>query len=180
MKRAHDLAWQLNLTAEQTPDTVLHLQARHALWTSALFSADWSGAVRYAREGLALYDAHQHHASAGRYGGHDPGICAHGIGAMGLWFIGQPDTALDMSLAGIRLAENLGHRVSLAHALEFGGMLRGLRREIDILKEYANTVVALGEELEEDRYQATGSLLAAWALSQRDRVVEPTPISNSG
>jgi hypothetical protein len=72
----------------------------------------------------------------GRYGGHDPGICAHGIGAMGLWFIGQPDTALDMSLAGIRLAENLGHRVSLAHAFEFGGMLRVLRREIDILEEY--------------------------------------------
>ena len=91
---------------------------------------------------------------------------------MGLWFIGQPDTALDMSLAGIRLAENLGHRVSLAHAFEFGGMLRVLRREIDILEEYANTVVAVGEELDEDRYQATGSLLAAWALSQRDRVVE--------
>jgi len=41
------------------------------------------------------------------FGGHDPGVCALGQGAWGLWLVGKPDQSLAMAARAIVLGDSM-------------------------------------------------------------------------
>ena len=53
------------------------------------------------------------------YGGHDPGVCGNGQGAVALWALGWPDRAVQSARESIVLGETLDHLPSLLHSLWF-------------------------------------------------------------
>ena len=102
--------------ASQLGDPALELEAWHARMTTAQLLGRAAEVVANAERVLALYDRERHHALAFRFGGHDPGVCALGQGAVGLWLIGRPDDAADQAARAQALGATMDHAYSRAVA----------------------------------------------------------------
>ena len=68
---------------------------------------------------IQLYAPEHHRALTFLCGGEDPGIACRGFAAWTQWLCGYPDQALQTSLEAVRLAQQVAHPFSLAHALLF-------------------------------------------------------------
>src|SRR3712207_7769743 len=95
-------------------DPALLLQAHHVLWNTTFVRGELGAAEAHAEQGLALYDAQQHHAQALLYGGHDPAVCGWSYAAKVRWLQGYPAQALARAEDALVLAHRLGHPFSLA------------------------------------------------------------------
>ncbi len=113
----------LQLTAGKADDA-LHLQAHHSAWATSIFAGDPAAAREHSEAGRRLYDPERHRSHRTLYGGHDPGVCADSLGAVGHWLLGYPDKALAIGSQALALAEDIAHPFSLGLALLFNGMLR--------------------------------------------------------
>ena len=105
--------------AERTGDAELLLQAHHSSWSTRIWNGEFASASAHVRSGLALYDPERHRHHALMYGGHDPGVCGNGQGAVALWALGWPDRAAQSARESIALGETLDHFPSLLHSLWF-------------------------------------------------------------
>jgi len=129
-------------TAGALGDEALVLEAHHARLTTWQLLGRAPEAVASAREVIARYDRDRHHALAFRFGGHDPGACALGQGAVALWLAGRPDEAADLATRALALGESMDHAYSRGCAYFYA----------------AFTWCALGRDAEFDR--ATTALAA--------------------
>ena len=76
--------------------------------------------------------------------------------AWALWFLGQPDQALDRIQEALTLARELSEPHGLAHAFFFAAILHQLRREERMAQEHAEAAIAVSSEHGLVLYQATG------------------------
>jgi tetratricopeptide (TPR) repeat protein len=113
----------LQLTVGEADDG-LHLQAHHSAWATSMFAGDPAAAREHCEAGRRLYDPERHRSHHLLYGGHDPGVCAGSLGALGHWLLGYPEKALAIGSEALALAERIAHPFSLGLALLFNGMLR--------------------------------------------------------
>jgi len=143
----------------------LLLQAHHAQWTTLLYLGDWSNGLEHAERGIGLYNKDEHHAMSAVYGGHDPGVCALGLGAMFLWLLGRPEEALEKSRKAVALGRSLPHAGSRIHAQEFASVLRHFRREPNEVLRYCEEARKTAEEVGIARHLAAANLFQAWALA---------------
>jgi class 3 adenylate cyclase/predicted ATPase len=152
--------------ADRIGDRELSLQAHHSSWATWMFGGEFVRSQDHIRQGLALYDPEKHRHHALMYGGHDPGVCGKGQGALGLWALGYPDQAAQSAREGIVLAEALGHVPSVLHSLWFAGVLYCLRGDVTAACNCGARLLALGREHSLMLYQAIGGILDGWALTQ--------------
>ncbi len=122
--------WHL---AQQSGDPELLLQAHHALWAVYLYRhagrEGLQSVVEHTQQGVALYRPEWHRTHVLRYGGHDPSVCAHFIGAKALWLLGYPDQAATNVKAAVDLATHLAHPFTQLMALGQGAKVYGFRGE---------------------------------------------------
>ena len=97
----------------------LPIQIHHAAATWAGATGDIHSCLRHDEAILAMYDRELHADHRFRFGGHDPGVCAHGQKALALAGAGSPDEALDAGRRGVDLARALDHPPTTALALWF-------------------------------------------------------------
>ena len=153
--------------AERTGDAELLLQAHHSSWSTRIWNGEFASASEHVRSGLALYDPERHRHHALMYGGHDPGVCGNGQGAVALWALGWPDRAVQSARESIVLGETLDHLPSLLHSLWFANSVYFLRRQaVDVLACSAR-LLALGSEHGLKLYEAIGGVFHGWALIQQ-------------
>jgi predicted ATPase len=76
------------LTADNADDELL-LQAHHSAWATCLFAGDPGAALKHSETGRSLYDPNRHRHHRQLYGGHDPGACAHYLGAQSMSALGH-------------------------------------------------------------------------------------------
>jgi class 3 adenylate cyclase/tetratricopeptide (TPR) repeat protein len=107
------LGTRLLQIARQGNDTGRLLEAHHALWPTLCAMGDAQAALPHMDQGLALYDPAQHASQAMLYGGHDAGACCRYHLARTRWSLGYPDGAVAMVRDAVRLAESLGHQMTL-------------------------------------------------------------------
>jgi class 3 adenylate cyclase/predicted ATPase len=143
---ARPLSSRLLTLARVQDDIGLRLQAHHSAWFTHFNAGEPSPARSHSDEGRRLYDVEQHRSLAFLYGGHDAGVCARNYGAFVKWLLGYPDEALASSNDGVRLAERLGHPLSLEHALLYQAVLHLFRREPGPAFQRANDAEALAGE----------------------------------
>ncbi len=163
---ARELAEELLNLAQRQQDAALVLQSHHALWATLLVLGEFASALKHIEQGTALYSRQQYHTQAYLFGGHDPCVCGQGHAAIALWLLGFPDQALDRSRAGLTLAEELSHPVSLAHALSYALQIHLCRREARAIQEPAETLLALASEQNFVEYLALGTFMQGWAQTQ--------------
>jgi predicted ATPase len=122
---AHELTNELFRIVERLDDPSLRLQAHHAAWADTTWLGEPSIALEHVKHGLAMYNPEQHRSHALLYGGHDPAVCAKGLGAL----LGYPDQAERSVCEAVVLAEELVHAPSLEHALLWTGLYHQFRRD---------------------------------------------------
>ena len=86
-----------------------------------------------------------------------------------LWFLGQPDEALNKIKEALTLARELTEPHGLAHALFFAAILYQLRREEPMAQEHAKAVISFSTEHGLVMYQAMATIVHAWALLKQGR-----------
>ena len=101
------------------------------------------------------------------YGGHDPGVCGKGQGAVALWALGWPDRAVQSVRESIVLGETLDHLPSLLHSLWFATSVYFLRRQAADVLACSARLLALGSEHGLKLYEAIGGVFHGWALIQQ-------------
>ena len=155
--------------AERTGDAELLLQAHHSSWSTRIWNGEFARASEHVRSGLALYDPERHRHHALMYGGHDPGVCGKGQGAVALWALGCPDQAVQSARKGIVLGQASDHLPSLLHSLWFAASVYFLRRQAADVLECSARLLALGGEHGLKLYEAIGGVFHGWArIQQRD------------
>ena len=152
--------------AGRVGDAELSLQAHHSAWATWIWGGEFLRSQDHVRQGLALYDPDKHRHHALLYGGHDPGVCGRGQGAVALWVLGRPDQAAQSAQEGIALAERLRHVPSLLHALWFAAAVSHLRRDVAAARDCAERMLTLGAEHGLKQYQAIGGIFRGWTLSE--------------
>ncbi len=167
MPRAQRLAEAVLRLAEEQAAPDYRLQAHHAVWTTAQRMGEFEKCRHHAAQGTVLYDApaHRHHAFV--YGGHDPGVCAHGNLAVALWALGHAQQALEHVGEAKRLAQQLAHGFSEVLAWFFAAFVHQLRGEVDACLTHAAELVRLSEQHEFPMFLTQAMILRGWALAAR-------------
>jgi len=171
LQTAHTLGEQLLTLAQQAQDTVLHLAAHRALGATLFFLGELASAHTHFTQGIALYDAQQHRASAFLYG-ENAGVLSHICDARALWFMGYPDQGLVRSQEAIILAQQSTHSVSLSFTLSTAAIFHSFRREVRCTQECADGVTRLAQEQGFPHWMAIGAMLRGWALAHQGQAKE--------
>ena len=158
LQTARTLGEQLLELAKPSPDPT-HLVEAHRVLGNTFF---WLGELDLARDhleqGIALYNAQEHHALAFLYGT-DPGVVCWAYAAWVYWLLGFPEQALSSSQKALDLAQHLGHAHSEAAALNWAGVLHHLRREEQAAYERAEALIALAKVQGFPYWLAEGQML---------------------
>jgi tetratricopeptide (TPR) repeat protein len=126
-------------------DDGLELEACHAALTTQQLLGNAPAMVANAERAIALYDRDRHHHLTHAFGGHDPGICAMGQGAVGLWLLGRTGDALRMADDALKLGESVDHAYSRAVAYYYTAMMYAAAGETAKFRRSAGALLALSD-----------------------------------
>jgi predicted ATPase len=141
-------------------DAELDVEAHELLACSTFHQGKAARAVRYAEQGLALYDEERHHPYLAPYGEH-PAVSCHDWAALALWFLGHPDSALVHAEQALDLARE--HPYSLASAEVQLTYLYQYRGEPAETLRWAERAIATASEHGFPIRSAQASILRGWA-----------------
>ncbi len=123
------------------------------------------------RDVISFYTPDKHHKPFVFLRGSDAGLGALAYDACCLWCLGYPDRALTRSQEAVALARQLNHTFSLVDVLCFAGCLfRGLRRDAEDMKVYAEELMPLSEGMGSQSFWGTGACYWGQALTMIGRV----------
>ncbi len=169
---ARVLADELSDLAQRQGDAAFFLQAHHAQWATRLYSGEFAECREHAEQGIAVYDAHKHHAQTFRFGGHDPGVCGHSTGAISLCILGYADQGIALLEDGLSLAHELHHPETLAAILAEGLNVHLLLREFDMARERGAMALEVMREHSFSGLYATAVFVDGWTAAAAGQVEE--------
>jgi DNA-binding SARP family transcriptional activator/predicted ATPase len=164
---ASQICWEL---AQQTGDPELLLQAHHAFW--GVYRWFYLGVyglqavMDHAQQGIALYRPEWHRAHVLRFGGHDPGVCAHDMLAEAQCLLGYPDQAVETRRSALRLAGQLDDPFTWCNSLISEARLYTVRGEPIRTLPFLDQVAARLREQEIPMLKAQELTWRGWALGQ--------------
>jgi predicted ATPase len=169
--RARELAEQLLRMAQHHQDHSFLLLAHLALAGALFHLGELTLCRTYLEQGIALYDAQQHHALAFRYG-IDPGVYFLAYAARPLWLLGFPEQARTRIREALTLARTLAHPFSLAFTLHWTTTIHQWRREAPAAQEQAEVSMAFSREQGFALWVPGGTVLRGWALTEQGHIEE--------
>ncbi len=153
---ALEIAEEFSRVAERVPYSRLTMEV------TLIHLGEFVPAIEHCERALSLYDPDQHRDDAFRYS-QNSAVAAQSHAAWALWFVGQPDQALDRMQRALTLAHDLAEPHGLAHALSFSAILHQLRREKRVAQEHAEAALAIATEHRLLLYQALATITRSWA-----------------
>lgn len=144
---ARDRAEELVALGRRSGDEALLLEAVHCRWATAFFRGDVGNMLADSGDGIAHYDTERHRRLGAEFGGHDPGVCAHSVRAIGLAQFGSRREAAESIAKSVELAEQLNDPTSLTFACmnatttfqiigDRSGVLRYAQRIMDLAEKF--------------------------------------------
>jgi DNA-binding winged helix-turn-helix (wHTH) protein/predicted ATPase len=153
---AREIAEEFSRVAERLPYSGL------AMEVTLIHLGEFVPAMKHFEKALSRYDPGRHRDDAFRYA-QNSAVATQCHAAWALWFVGQPDQALNRMQQARTLAHDLAEPHGLAHAFFFSAMLHQLRREKRLAKEHAEASLAIATEHKLLLYQATSTIARSWA-----------------
>lgn len=163
LAKARDRAEELVTLGRHSTDSDLLLEAFHCRWSTALFRGDTATALTDSREGIDRYDPDKHSWMGPVFGGHDPGVCAHGVHGLSLSVSGileQSNRRLDQAIS---LAETLQHPHSVAHALCNATVVHQLIDDYEAVIQLAERLDKLSQKYNFPPQRAHAVFVSGWA-----------------
>lgn len=159
--------------AEQAGDELLVVLGHWYLGFILFGLGEFTAARTHLRHVISFYNPEQHHVPFIRLHGSDPGVAALAYDACCLWCLGYPDRAAQVSNEILALARELNHPFSLADVLCFGGcQLNAMRRDGPALKEAAEELKRISQEVHLPGWTGMGSAYFGAALARLGRMEE--------
>ena len=177
---ASRLADELIEIGRAQSDSGLLLEAYHAAWTSSLRDRDLKSTYEYATRGIELYRPDRHHRHTFQYGGHDPGVCCRMVAAMTQCVRGFVSEARELAVAGVDLAQRLGHPFSHAMAVSFSATVFAFRREPREVADRAELSREICDKHGFPQLAATALCLAGWANAAQGQLHAGLPLMVQG
>lgn len=165
---AREIAGEILHLSERLPYPGLAVRGHWALEITFAHLGEFALAIEHYEKALLLYDPRQHLDDSFFYA-LNPGVAMPCFAAWALWFLGQPDLALSRIQEALTLARELSEPLSLAHALLFAAMLHQLRREEQMVQEYADATLAISSEHGLALYPSMAMVMRGWALVKQER-----------
>jgi predicted ATPase len=126
--------------------------------------------LEHVEQAAALYHRESHTVHAAEFG-QDPGVICKAFGAVVLWLLGFPDSAVKESEAAIAMSNNLSPS-SQAIALHFASMVHQLRREPDQTQSLAERCSSVAAEHRFSFWMAGSAIMRGWAIASHGAVDE--------
>jgi class 3 adenylate cyclase/predicted ATPase len=155
MRTAQELAEQTLNLAEKQNDPPRRIAAHRTLVSTSFWRGAFVEAHQHCERAVALYKSESYESLAPVYG-LDPVVAALSIGAWALWYLGYPDQALKRGEDTLALARQIGHRYSLAGALDTVSWTYTYCREGKKSIELADAGIALSIAQEFPHWRAMG------------------------
>jgi predicted ATPase len=161
---------ELIALAERLDDESLLLEAQHCRWGDEFWGGNVPQILETTEEGIRRYDAKRHAQLADAFGGHDPGVCALGCHAVGLWLRGFADQARRTAERALALGECLSrpYNITFAHRVSAIGFMIGRDRSRCV--EMGQRMVALAEKFDLPIFH--GRYFMGWANAQPPTLLE--------
>ncbi len=121
------------------------LQAHHSRWTNFYTIGDARISRADTQIGIRMYDIERHRHHRHLYGGHDPGICACGVGANAAWLTGHADEALLLSNRAVAISEKIEHPFSESLAWMWATQAAWGARDIELARDRADALLTVSE-----------------------------------
>jgi class 3 adenylate cyclase/predicted ATPase/DNA-binding winged helix-turn-helix (wHTH) protein len=171
---AHELGEQCLVLAQRMHNSI-SLQEAHLMLGSILFYlGELTEARTHLDAGITLYKP-QYSRVQTYTSGTDPAVVCRCWAAWTSWLLGYPDQALRQTQEALTLAQELSHSYSLCFALHFASTLFAWRREMQLVQEKSEAVIALANEHGFARWLAGGNARRGWALVEQGKVEEGMP-----
>jgi tetratricopeptide (TPR) repeat protein len=170
---------QLLAFAQEQQDTSLLLVAHDVLGDTFVWLGDFVAARNHLEQGIALYDAEQHHSHVFLYG-YDSGMACLSFLALPLWYLGYSDQALKRAEEALGMARALSQSLGLIQILFFTAWIHQLRGERDVAQEQVEEVIATSDEQGFPVYSAAGRLLQGLLLTEQGKAEEGVALMRAG
>jgi class 3 adenylate cyclase/tetratricopeptide (TPR) repeat protein len=165
LEEARVRANELVALGHEMGDGDLLLEALHCRWSTAFFRGDTAATLDSSRQGVERYRQDRHSYLGAVFGGHDPGVCAHGVQGMGFALAGLPETAMHHQAQAVSLGEKLGHPHSLAHGIHAAAMSCQILRYHESTYHLAQRLIETAEKHDFPPQLRLGRFLSGWALA---------------
>ncbi len=161
-----DVAYSLSAVAERLGDPGLRLQAHHCLWATLFNLGQHDACCQHVAKALHLYGEGDYQTHSLSYAGHDPKVCALGESALSLWLLGFPERSLGAIREAMAWAHTLAHAGSTAHGMDYRLMVNRYRRDVRVVRRYAEEMMAFGEKHDLPVQRAKGKVFLGWATAE--------------
>jgi len=159
---AAEVAQEALAAAERTGKAFDLVWAHYEVGVPLFHQGHFSRALQHFEQSIELYNPSAHGSLAYAVGA-DIGVVALGYAAWCHVHLGHPDRALAVSEAALALAKRVEHRFGLAEALFFAGLVHFQRGELDRMRERAEEMGGLAEQLGFPLYLGAGRFVRGWA-----------------
>jgi predicted ATPase len=160
--------WTEELTslAEQLADDNLLLEAQHCRWGDEFWGGDVPRILEATGEGIRRYDPKRHSHLGDAFGGHDPGVCAMGCHAIGLWLRGFADQAAQSLEKTVAFADSLSRPPSSAFALRVSAIGFTVARDRNRCVALAQSMATLAEKFDLPIFGWFARYFTGWTKAQ--------------
>jgi class 3 adenylate cyclase/predicted ATPase len=163
---ARELGEQLLRLTERAADPTDCLEAHDALGTTLFQMGEYVAALMHSGQGPTRTDLAVQRALLLRHGA-APGVRCLAVAANVLWCLGSPAQAVRQSQESLALAQELAHPYSLAVAQFWATYLHYYRRELSVVQERVETLLALATAHGIPLMAGLGTCLHGWALAMQ-------------
>ncbi|MDH3602569.1 MAG: AAA family ATPase, partial [Candidatus Tectomicrobia bacterium] len=173
LPHARELAEELLSHAQRQNDPSLLVNAYSFLGLPLFDAGEIAPARAYFGQAIALYDL-QFHPQQQLYDlvFHDVGVRCHTNEALALWYLGYADQALARNQEGFALAEERSRPFRLSTVLNGLARIHQCRREVEAVRERAETAITLSREHGFPDHLAISTHLRGWALAMQGQAEE--------
>jgi predicted ATPase len=172
-QKARQLAEEALNLAQEAEDMLMVALGQWQLGYILFGLGEYTAAREHLLKVISMYEPQQHHHPFVFLRGSDAGVSALAYDACCLWCLGYPEQAFKRSQQALALARKLDHAFSLADVLCYGGCLfNKMRRDVDALKDDAEELARLSEEMGFLSFFETGVCYKGEALTRIGQVQE--------
>ena len=175
-----DVAYSLSAVAERLGDPGLRLQAHHCLWATLFNLGQHDACCEHAAKALPLYDEGDFQTHSLSYAGHDPKVCALGERALSLWLLGFPERSLGAIREAMAWAQTLAHAGTTAHGMDYRLMVHRYRRDVPVVRRYAEEMMAFGERHDLPVQRAKAKVFLGWAIAEEGELERGLALMREG
>ncbi|MEP0945241.1 MAG: adenylate/guanylate cyclase domain-containing protein [Rhizobiaceae bacterium] len=147
--------------------------------TSSIFKGEAKLGVKYSEASWANYDKATHGDLVALYG-QDVGLWCADFGSWAVWLDGRSEESDRRYGEANRLAEELGHPLSLASGLVHASLLYSMAGNVERTMDYADKTIAVCEEVGIPARLVEAFVMKGWALAENGDIDEGIELTQSG